>query len=65
VSAGSPVNSAETTQVRRIARLMPPLCNMGLPLLHLLHNSIVFSHQLPAKTSVSNRVYFTFDDNRE
>jgi hypothetical protein len=35
VSAGSPLITAEMTQMQRMARLMPPLCQMRLPLLSL------------------------------
>jgi len=36
VPAGGSLNTAEMTQMRRMARLMPPLCHMPLPPLSLL-----------------------------
>jgi len=39
VPAGGSLAAAEMTQMHRMARLMPPLCHLGLPLLYLLQFS--------------------------
>jgi hypothetical protein len=45
VSAVGSLAAAEMTQMRRITRLMPPLCNMGLPLVWLPHISYKWQAQ--------------------
>jgi hypothetical protein len=58
VSADGSAASAEMTQVQRMARLMPPLCNSGLLLHCLLQNSLF---QSPAKTKSRTDFRARFD----